>query len=100
MDNRPEYQFLPELNWWVRWEQDPEDPHSFHDVRLPPAVVAELQLDSPTSMATVGGADGVDDCTNEELVSFAPISISSLATSPADSQPALPSKRRSYLVLC
>ena len=65
---KPEIEFVPELNWWVRWEQDSQDPHSYSAVKLSPAVVEEMQLQGP-SVDGAGADGGVDGCTDEELVS-------------------------------
>ena len=67
MAHKPEYEFVHDLNYWVRWEQDPDDPFSFTSVRLTPTAVAELQLEV---MDANGDADGMDACTDQELVSW------------------------------
>jgi hypothetical protein len=65
---KPKYEFLPDLNWWVSWEQDPDDPFTYNSVKLSPTAVAELELED---MVSTRSAADVDACSDAELVSFA-----------------------------
>lgn len=69
---QPKYSFVSELNHWVRWEQDKNDPFSFEAIKLSAAEVAELGLEhmeAPTTSDGAEGVEGVEGCTDEELVS-------------------------------